>query len=528
MSMSDTSIPAVGLTASAAGAAMIPMSQRRLLTYKQWLIAVAAGLVIAAVGFPWYANISYWIGATLLLIGIVAVHLAYASRAIVPLPHIAVLIAALQYVLAAWVNYYFPPPAELYDIGGMLPIYLSYAGPVVMALTLGWAAAMWKLRFQPSAPQSCDRRLLTELDVLFFVGLAATLMGNVFEAESVAFAMLLLGNLRYVGLYGRMLVRASGWLWRLGVLLVIEVLFAAGSAMFHDLLLWSAWTFAVWIYCFAPKPRTILAALIAAVVLLPAFQESKWQLRDHTSENQATGFSDPPLARATTWLTYVVPSIIRSATLNMDADFIAETAVRYNQGWIINRVMAFVPEVEPFANGSTLTDSAVAALLPRFLAPDKVSAGGREYMLRFAGVEMNEATAMNLGYAGEMYANFGLIGGVIGCAAYGFALGILFRIIAQRAAMRPVWWSLVPFIFYASLKAEDDIAFVLNWTTKACVIVAFAAVCLPNLRRSLFADVGPGHTPETHSGGIVGDGTRGDDQQQGAGETVRLAPSGRT
>jgi hypothetical protein len=33
---------------------------------------------------------------------------------------------------------------------------------------------------------------------------------------------------------------------------------------------------------------------------------------------------------------------------------------------------------------------------------------------------------MNLGFAGEMYANFGLWGGVLGCGVYSLVLGLFF------------------------------------------------------------------------------------------------------
>src|SRR5438034_141047 len=69
------------------------------------------------------------------------------------------------------------------------------------------------------------------------------------------------------------------WPWRLALILGAEVLFAAGTGMLHTLLLWSMWTFAIWIYRFTPSARSIMGAIAAGVILLPALQESKWQLR---------------------------------------------------------------------------------------------------------------------------------------------------------------------------------------------------------------------------------------------------------
>src|SRR5205823_2191259 len=118
---------------------------------------------------------------------------------------------------------------------------------------------------------------------------------------------------------------------------------------------------------------------------------------------------------------------------------------------------------EPYARGETLISAFYACLLPRFLAPEKVRAGGRENMERFAGVHL-EGTSMNLGYGGEMYANFGHIGGFIGCGLYALAFSLLFRAISLRAFKSPLWWSVLPYIALWALKAEDGLAEVFNWT----------------------------------------------------------------
>ena len=114
-------------------------------------------------------------------------------------------------------------------------------------------------------------------------------------------------------------------------------------------------------------------------------------------------------------------------------------------------------------------------------------AGGRENMLRYAGMEMVGNTSMNLGYAGEMYANFGHVGGLIGCTLYAVALGLLFRVICRRAFIHPLWWSLVPYIFFAAVKAEDGIDLVANWSVKSCVLLFGISLIFPAFRQALFS-----------------------------------------
>ena len=470
---------------------------RRFLFLQGWEWSHAIGISAAVAGLAAFYSydISIWISVTVFLTVLTLIHMTTASRFILPLPHIAILMAALQYVLAAWISYYWPPTNPLYDIGARLPLYLSYGAPSVLALALGWAVILIKLQPKRSAPEvHSSPRLLLELDLLLGFSVVATIFAVLLERNvSLAFVFVLLSNLRFLSVYARMLVRGRGWAWRLAVVLGAEVLFAAGQGMLHTLLLWSLWTFAIWIYRFTPSRRAILGVVAAAVVLLPALQESKWQLRqdaastDPMTDKNETGSKELPVGRAVAWTSYLAEDIKQTVTLSIDRDFIADIAVRYNQGWIINRIMAWVPDMTPYANGATIKDAVIASIFPRFVLKEKVMSGGPENIVRYAGLEMSETTSMNLGFAGEMYANFGQYGGLVGCALYAVALGLLFRVICRRAFIHPLWWSLVPYVFFAAVKAEDGIDYVANWCVKSCVMLFGISIVLPAFRQALFS-----------------------------------------
>ena len=186
------------------------------------------------------------------------------------------------------------------------------------------------------------------------------------------------------------------------------------------------------------------------------------------------------------WMSYFARSLERTMTANLDKEFIGDFIARYNQGWIIDRVIQHVPVHEPYARGETLKEAFTAALLPRFLMPGKAVAGGKENMAKYADVELEEGTSMNLGYAGEMYANFGYWGGITGCGLYALAFALLFRWIAVRAFASPLWWCVLPFIGFSVLKAEEDVLSVFNWIVKAGVFMVGVFLCFPAFRRALF------------------------------------------
>jgi hypothetical protein len=152
-----------------------------------------------------------------------------------------------------------------------------------------------------------------------------------------------------------------------------------------------------------------------------------------------------------------------------------ETIVnRFNQGYYTAQAMAWTPAQEPFTCGKTIADDAWAALIPRFIDPDKHQAGGFNNMKRFAGVS-GRSYSMNIGIFGEVYVNFGIAGGAICLLGYGLLLNALMAL-AFRYLDAP-WW---PYLFLPALHVESDIGIVWNHLTKAG-LVAISLIVLIRL-----------------------------------------------
>lgn len=459
-----------------------------LCTTGQWMAMVFSGLLVAGLAWPRYGQVSIWIGVVLFLMTVTVAHLVFTSDVMVPFPHIAILITGLQYVLAAWLSYYYPSETPIYNIGERLPEYLNYAGWVTTAICMGWAMSLWGLprRTFPSVP--APAALLAELDILFWFGIVCTLLSHFVHLGGLGFVLILCANLRYLGALGRMLVRGPGWQWRVVLTLLLEILLAVHGGMFHGLLLWSASVFALYIYQRHPGRGFVLGCIAVGILLLPPLEEAKFYIRGKEwtgDEPQSSLFSLATIENAGGWMQQLGSGLIKSAEGDWDPDFLSYIMVRYNQGWIINRVMETVPSSEPYAKGATLIADVKAALLPRILFPDKLQAGGQGLMDRYAGYSMTGNTSMNLGYAGEMFANFGFWGGVAGCFGYALLLGLAFRWICRRAALNPLWWAFVPYVGLVGLKAEEGIGDVWNWLVKAAVVSAVVYFNFPAIRAAL-------------------------------------------
>ena len=92
---------------------------------------------------------------------------------------------------------------------------------------------------------------------------------------------------------------------------------------------------------------------------------------------------------------------------------------------------------------------------------------------------------MGLGYAGEMYAAFGKQGGWIGVGVYALCIGGIFLAFGHLAQRSQLWWAWAPFVMAQTIKAEDTVGNVMNWTVKALVVMGGVLFLCPAFRQAL-------------------------------------------
>ncbi|MFY7879588.1 MAG: hypothetical protein ACOVP6_05925 [Lacibacter sp.] len=144
--------------------------------------------------------------------------------------------------------------------------------------------------------------------------------------------------------------------------------------------------------------------------------------------------------------------------------------VRMNQGMIVSRVMGYIPEKKPFADGETILNSTFSTFVPRIFWPDKPIAGGKYNMQRFTGMEV-EGYSMNVGVIGEAYGNFGKNGGVVFMFVYGVFFNLIFYFLIGLLKKNPTLILWVPFIFVNAVQAETDTLMTINSTIKNILFV---------------------------------------------------------
>ena len=380
------------------------------------------------------------------------------------------MIASLQLLLAPWFLWYYPEYHYAYDIGPRLPAYLGYGGPVVLIFAAGLILPLvfkWKSQGEKSSSEKDSyqpEQLRKALDRLLVIGVAAAVISPPVP-DALMFVMELVKSLRFPAVFGFVILGLPGWKSRTIFITALEFFGAVSSGMFGMSTLWLASLF----FLFAYKERwgrRVLMMMLLGFLSLLVLQQLKVEHRKYLWY----GKSDLESDRVTIFV-----SFLWDALLNPEETFspynMRPAFRRFNQGWIVNRVMLWVPAREPFAEGELLKREILSSLVPRFMAEEKYRAGGREEFERYTGHELFDAS-MGLGYAGDMYANFGHWGGIAGVGLYALLLGIGYRWVYVRALRYPLWWAWAVYVGIVALKAEDSVGFVLNWIVKATVVAA--------------------------------------------------------
>ena len=160
-----------------------------------------------------------------------------------------------------------------------------------------------------------------------------------------------------------------------------------------------------------------------------------------------------------------------------DKNFYLPLLGRINQGWLVSCTMEKVPLNVPFENGKSIFTAFTDAILPRFINPDKQIIGNSR-IKKYTNLNLIGSTAMGIGYLGESYVNFGIIGGVICMGILGLFLSYLESKILLISKFNPLVLTFLPFYFMTFLTSGNDFFWLFNNLTMASLIIYFVILYL--------------------------------------------------
>ncbi|WP_289055259.1 hypothetical protein [Carboxylicivirga marina] len=381
----------------------------------------------------------------------------------IPIIDLMTALAALQWIVGPYIDYHNDVNHYKYFMYVPEEVYMPFVVPALIAFRLG------TLFFKDySDLENIGQRvnqLINKYPKLPYILVVAGLLIpylNSFIPPALRFVFFLLSNIKYVGvIYLLFSGKPNRWPVFMGVMSV-TALGSIASGMFHDLLLWAMLTFT-----FVARElkltmgRKILVSILA-VFMAMTIQSVKHEYRSIIH----AGYGGNKVALFTglamdNWSTGRIVNPTNEEEMN----------ARLNQGWIISAVMKHMPHYEPYAGGSTIIEGLEAALLPRFLAPNKKKAGGRENFMKYTGLQLGDNTSMGISLAGEGYANYGAYGGVLFMFCWGLFIGWFWQKLFTFTAIYPTLMIWSPILFLQVIKAETEFVVVLNHLIKASVLV---------------------------------------------------------
>ena len=342
--------------------------------------------------------------------------------------------------------------------------YFSYVIPAVIAFIAGLHFVSRKL----------EGELINEIAIykyvnqnpnlpyiLISVGFIASMIKGLFSSE-LSFIFYLLGGFKFIGAF--ILIIGNRKLKIIPLIIVYGSIFVSslGEGMFHDLITWLIFLASVFAIKFKPGFKVKITAFTLFIISVLTIQLLKGGYRDATwGRGEKSGLASFNKA------------YVESKTGNTFFSYrsLAENNIRINQGYIITNIMKTVPDKVPFAKGIELKQILEAAILPRFIASDKLKAGDQTLFKMYTGMPLAKSTSMALSSIGDAYINFGVFGGCI----FMFLLGLLYSEVLKAfhrySKYYPVLLLFTPLVFYYPIRPDCELQTILGHLVKSCFLI---------------------------------------------------------
>jgi len=287
--------------------------------------------------------------------------------------------------------------------------YFGFAFPAILMMIIGLKAPLGRLNINRNPKKYLDNvkdYLKTKPTLglyLIGVGVVSGLL-DFLTPRSLAQVFYLLEHLTYVGVF--YVLYSPNKHKKIIVPSVIGLMVGQTviTGMFGDFIFMLACSLVLILLGKKITFQRKLLFAVAGIFMILTIQSIKIEYRVRSWVNG--GGADP------TYYAELLTDRITDPGQLLDPNKLFFAAVRMNQGWLVAVTMWLVPEKHPFANGETIWQSVAAAIVPRFLWPDKPESGGKENIKRFWGYNIS-GYSMNIGPLGEAYANFDRFGGII-------------------------------------------------------------------------------------------------------------------
>jgi hypothetical protein len=363
----------------------------------------------------------------------------------------------MNFLLSPALTYHSP------DLSGGYPMkisedrYFEIAIPAMLCLRAGlyWIKTeIFSFNFDLARFQA-----IANQEVLKFWLIAGILLklGNKMFPGDIGFVVYLLASVRFVAAFSLYAVDARKYKWWLALILFFEVGTSVATGMFHDTVMWFIFFGIYWTYLKKPSVFKKIGLGFVAVCCFIVLQVSKSTYRQQAGAGGDFGLFVDVLAEN------AGKGVFAEENLNSSVN-------RVNQAWILSSTINNMDRRGDFQGLRLVGLYLEAALLPRALAPNKLSSGNKEIFRRFSGHYLHSGTSMGLGILGDGYVAFGYFGTLSFCLMLGLLFGVVFKVVEGWARISPYFILFVfPILNYA-VRPDCETQTIITHLVKATIM----------------------------------------------------------
>ena len=388
----------------------------------------------------------------------------------VPVIELMSLLYVIQLIVSPYYSYLTNFEYNRYMMSVSEEVYMNNTVPLIISFYI--PAILFKKKFVIN-----EGVLVRFLDnnpkfpyLLIAIGLGSMIFNTVLPV-ALAFIAYLLNLLLYIGAIAIIYTNYKHK-WRIFVIIMLFPLFKSiNTGMFGQM---------VYIYVFVAmflfskfrlKTTTNLMMIVLFVFLIntlqvikSSYREIAWYSRTLSNYGKVELFFD------------LMVQQLFEADSPEDVQKLDETInIRYNQGWIVSNIYAYIPEFSSSLGGKTIFEAIEASLIPRFISSSKktVNDTKRDFEL-MTGITLMGNTSMATSIIGEAYGNFELYGGMAFLFVWGLIMAYVTRIFNKVISKYPYMIFFVPIIYLTTVRgSEGNFITILNWLVKSSVFLFF-------------------------------------------------------
>jgi hypothetical protein len=373
----------------------------------------------------------------------------------------ALFLYASNYLLSPAITYQLSSEQIMYAMKINSDSYFNLAFPGFLFFSIGMFIIPNNL-FKPDLKKVNQASMVNERFLLqtTVVGIFLSLFSDLFPGE-IGFFIYLLAMVRFVGAFSLFATNSKKYIGLAILVLLIELFFGFRAGMYHDAIMWVLFFALFYVYISKPTLRVKIIGGFCLITLVLFIQAIKYTYRKQVWE----GGKEASIETI---------SAVGSEKANTESligqENLITTLNRGNQAWIFASTVDRMDRYKDFQGMNNVNKYLEAVLLPRFLAPNKISSGDNELFNQFSGHTINEKTSMGLGVFADGYIAYGEKGVLV----FGFFLGLIFsltfKMLERWTKISPFYvLFLLPILNYA-IRPDCELQTTMNHLSKSIIL----------------------------------------------------------